>query len=126
VQQARVALIERVAVLPGVTVEEANGHVGFFVGKKRMAWMLVDHHGDGRLAVWLKAPQGEQRALVRADPRRYFAPPYLGASGWVAALVDRGSDPDWDEIAALLEQAWRMTAGKRVVAAFDEARRSPG
>lgn len=71
----------------------------------------------------MKAPRGEQEALVGADPRRYFVPAYLGPRGWVGARADPGSRPDWDEIAALVEQAWRMTAGKRAAAAHDAARR---
>lgn len=79
----------------------------------------MDHHGDGRLALAVKAPPGEQEALVGADPRRYFVPAYVGPKGWVGVLLDPASDPDWDEIAALVEQGWRMTAGKRAGAAHD-------
>ena len=69
--------------------------------------------------LWVKAPPGEQRALVDADPARYFVPPYLGPSGWVGVLVDDRSRPDWDQVGELVEQAWRMSAGKRAVAAYD-------
>lgn len=58
---------------------------------------------------------------------------------WTEAAVERvrerlldlgvrlhGVEPDWQEIAALLEQAWRMRAGKRAIAAHDaEAGGSP-
>jgi hypothetical protein len=47
---------------------------------------------------------------------------HLGPSGWVAVNVDPDSRPDWDEVALLVVQAWRMSAGKRTVAAYDEAR----
>lgn len=67
----------------------------------------------------MKAPPGEQQSLVDADPARYFVPPYLGPKGWVGAELDPGAEPDWDEIAGLLEQAWRMTATKRAIAAYD-------
>jgi hypothetical protein len=114
-------LADVVAELPGAVVREAYGHVEYLLAKKKFAWLLVDHHGDGRLALWLKAPAGEQEALVGADPVRYFAPPYLGPSGWVAVNLDADSGPDWDEVSALVVQAWRMSAGKRAVAAFDAA-----
>jgi len=65
----------------------------------------------------VKAPPGEQEALVSADPQRYFVPAYLGARGWVGAALDPASGPDWAEVAALLEQAWRMAAGTRLAAA---------
>jgi hypothetical protein len=121
VSEATTRLAAVVAELPGVVVVEAYGHVEYQLAGKKVAWLLVDHHGDGRLAVWVKAPRGEQEALVAADPGRYFAPPYLGPSGWVAVNVDRDSQPDWDDVSALVVQAWRMSAGKRAVAAYDEA-----
>lgn len=105
--------------LPGTQIDKAHGHTGYLVRGKRYAWLLVNHHGDGRLALWVKAPPGEQEALVGADPVRYFAPPYLGPRGWVAARVDDDAAPDWDEIVSLLDQAWRMTAGRRAVAAHE-------
>jgi hypothetical protein len=107
--------------LPGVSAEDAHGHRSYLVKGKRIAWQLVDHHGDDRLALWVKAPTGEQQGLVGADPARYFVPPYLGPSGWVGVLLDDASHPDWGQVTELLEQAWRMTAGKRVVAAYDAA-----
>jgi hypothetical protein len=113
---------ELVALFPQTVVEDAYGHTSYLLGNKRYAWLLVDHHGDGRLALWVKAPKGEQAALVGADAKRYFVPPYLGPSGWVGVPLDDASDPDWEEVAALLEQAWRMNAGKRLLAAFDAER----
>ena len=85
---------ELVAPLPQTVVEDAYGHTSYLLGKKRYAWLLVDHHGDGRLALWVKAPKGEQDALVGADANRYFVPPYLGPSGWVGVQLDDASDPD--------------------------------
>lgn len=115
-------LADLAARLPGVQIEDSYGHTGFLLRGTRFAWLLVDHHGDERLALCVKAPPGEQDALVSHDPRRYFVPAYLGPSGWVGVNLDPASAPDWDEVAALLEQAWRMKAGKRAVAAFDAER----
>jgi hypothetical protein len=112
-------LVELIGRYPGVEIEDSHGHTGFMLRGKRLAWLLVDHHGDGRLALWIKAPRGEQEALVSADPVRYFVPPYVGPSGWVGANVDPATRPDWDEIGNLAEQAWRMSATKRAIAAFD-------
>ncbi|PRX99670.1 MmcQ/YjbR family DNA-binding protein [Allonocardiopsis opalescens] len=119
VSAARTRVADLVAGLPGTTQDQAQGHTGYLVRKKRYAWLEVDHHGDGRLALWIKAERGEQEALVGADPERYFVPPYLGPSGWVGVRLDPAARPDWDEIAALLEAGWRLNAGKRAVAAYD-------
>lgn len=106
------------AALPGVEVEESDGHLGFLVRRKRFAWLLVDHHDDGRLALCVKAPPGEQEGLLaRGDG--YFFPAYLGSRGWVGVSLAPGDAPDWDEVASLLEQAWRMTASRMAVRSFD-------
>jgi catechol 2,3-dioxygenase-like lactoylglutathione lyase family enzyme len=52
---------------------DAHGHTGFLLRGRRFAWLLVDHHGDGRLALWVKAPPGEQAGLVAQDPARESA-----------------------------------------------------
>ncbi len=115
-----------VSELPGVVVAAEHGHTGYLVREKRFAWFLADHHGDGRLALWMKAPRDEQQALVGADPVRYFIPPYLGHHGWIGANVPPAADPDWDELAGLIEQAWRMSAGPKAVRALDAARAAAG
>ncbi|MDQ3431076.1 MAG: MmcQ/YjbR family DNA-binding protein [Actinomycetota bacterium] len=107
-----------VAELPGAEERTDHGHTGYAVRGKRFAWLLVDHHGDERLALCVKSAPGEQEALVSADPGRYFVPAYLGHHGWVGLMLDEGSRPDWPEVTAMVEQAWRFTAGKRAVAAY--------
>ncbi|GAA2417683.1 MmcQ/YjbR family DNA-binding protein [Nonomuraea africana] len=116
VERLRGRLVELVAALPGVIAEDSFGHIAFMLGRKRLAWLLVDHHGDGRLALCVKAPPGELETLLTADPDRYFRPAYV--RGWVGVEL-HDVRPDWAEVGALLEQAWRMLASKRAVAAYD-------
>jgi hypothetical protein len=97
---------------------EHGRHVGYVVRKKTFAYFTDDHHGDGRLALSVKAPPGEQEALVGAEPERFFVPPYLGPRGWVGLYLDR-EPPDWDEVTELLTEAYRMTAPKRLAAELD-------
>jgi hypothetical protein len=118
-ERVRERLVELTAGLPGVVAEDSFGHTGFLLGRQRIAWLLVNHHGDGRLALCVKAPPGELETLVASDPDRYFRPAYVKA--WVGVLL-YGVEPDWAEVGALLEQAWRMRASKRAVAAYDAAR----
>ena len=116
VQRLRARVSGLVADLPGVVTEDSFGHVGFLLRRQRIAWLLVDHHGDGRITLCVKAPPGELETLQAADPERYFRPAYV--RGWVGVELYE-IEPDWDEVAALLEQAWRMRAGSRAVAAYD-------
>lgn len=68
-------------------------------------------------ALTCKARPGVQEALVSSDPERFFVPAYVGHKGWVGARLD--VDQDWDEIAELAEESYRMTAPKKLVATLD-------
>ncbi|MCY3882405.1 MAG: MmcQ/YjbR family DNA-binding protein [Chloroflexi bacterium] len=103
--------------LPEAEEKEAWGMPTFRVRGKLFAHFADDHHGDGRVALWLKAAEGAQELLVQAAPERFFVPPYMGPRGWVGVRVD--GEVDWEEVAALVEEAWRLIAPKRVVAALD-------
>ena len=66
------------------------------------------------MAVWCKAGPGNQQLMVRANPKRFFVPPYVGPSGWVGIYLD--GEVDWAEVADLLEDSWRLVAPKKVAA----------
>lgn len=70
-------------------------------------------HSGGRSGVWLAAAPGNQALMIRARPERFFKPPYVGAGGWIGVWLDKR--PPWKEIAALVEDSWRLTAPKRTV-----------
>ena len=53
----------------------------------------------------------------RSDPVQFFRPPYVGVRGWIGVRIDRG--PDWGEIAAIVEDAYRQVAPKRLIALLD-------
>lgn len=72
------------------------------------------HATQGRPSVWCKAPSGVQAMLVEAAGERFFRPPYVGHKGWIGVWLD--VDTDWDELAAVIERSWRMTAPKRLAA----------
>ena len=110
--------------LPEVTERLSHGSPAWFIrGKKTLAMYLDDHHGDGRLALWCPAPPGVQEAMVTEEPERFFRPPYVGPSGWLGVRLDR--EPDWDEIAGIVEDAYRRVAPKRLAALLD-GRARPG
>jgi len=105
--------------LPEAHEVEAWGEPSFRVKNKLFAMHASSdtHHGDGREGVWIKSAHVTQDMLVRADPKRYFVPPYVGKSGWVGAYIDRGVD--WEIVADLLRDAYRLTAPKKLVAHLD-------
>lgn len=80
--------------------------------------MRHDSHA-GRWGIWCKARPETQRALVDTDPARFFIPPYVGVHGWVGISLE--ADQEWDFVAELIEQAYRLTAPKRLVAELEEA-----
>lgn len=106
------------SALPGVTERLSHGSPTFFV-KKSFCMFQDDHHGDGRLALWCAAPEGAQGLMVDTEPDRFFVPPYVGHRGWLGYRLD--IDPDPDELAAVLTDAWRCVAPARLLAEFDAA-----
>ena len=52
--------------------------------------------------------------MIRMAPHRFFRPPYVGPSGWVGVWLDRSTD--WKELKEILEEAYCMTAPKRLIA----------
>ena len=78
------------------------------------ATYLDNHHGDGQLALWLNAAPGDQDVLVKSDPKRFFVPPYVGPSGWVGVRLDM--KVNWNVVAKLVEESYRVTAPTRLVA----------
>jgi hypothetical protein len=106
--------------LPETNERLSHGEPTFFIrDKKTFVSYLDNHHGDGRLAIVCAAPPGAQEMLVRDDPRRFFRPAYVGHRGWLGVRLDV-DDVDWDEIADLVEDAYRMVAPKRLVALLDQ------
>ncbi|HEY1387136.1 MAG TPA: MmcQ/YjbR family DNA-binding protein [Ktedonobacterales bacterium] len=102
--------------LPEASEEGGVGNPTFKVRGKIFA---MRHPQDGRMSVWLKAPPGAQGALIHTSPQVFFVPPYVGHHGWVGAWLDLGFDLDWEQLAELLEDSYRMTAPKRLVAQID-------
>jgi len=69
----------------------------------------------------VKAAPGEQQALIASDPERFYVPQYTGTKGWVGVWLD--NKPDWDEIAELVEDSYRLIAPKRLVQLLDPPKR---
>lgn len=106
---------------PEVNERPSHGAPTWFVRDKRsIATFADDHHGDGRLAIWVAAAPGEQEALVDEDPDRFFRPPYVGVRGWLGVALH--PEPDWRRVEEILEDGWRLVAPKKLVAVWDAER----
>ena len=121
------ARVRRIALgLPGVTELVSHGAPCFFIRDKRPICYFHDHHGgDNRVTIWCPAPSGAAEELVVADPQRFFRP-QPSSSGvfadWLGVVL---SPPppggvDWDEVAAIVEEAFRMVAPRRLLAELDD------
>ena len=98
--------------LPEASERLSHGEPTFFVGKKVFVMFADNHHGDGRVAVWLPVPPGMQAALIEEKPGVYFRPPYVGHRGWVGVELAPISD---DELAFHVRTAWELVAPKRLL-----------
>jgi hypothetical protein len=99
--------------LPDAVEKETWGHPTFRVRDKMFATM-----GPDETTATVKSTRDEQRALIEMKPDTFSVPAYVGKHGWIGIELDR-VDPA--ELSELVTEAWRLTAPKRLVSAFDEA-----
>lgn len=94
--------------LPEAEEFVSHGAPNFRVRGKTFATYAVNHHGDGRVALWLNALPGSQELHVGAEPAHFFVPPYVGPRGWVGVVLDRGMA--WKRVVALVREAYEKVA----------------
>ncbi|MCB8946680.1 MAG: MmcQ/YjbR family DNA-binding protein [Ardenticatenaceae bacterium] len=114
--------IERVRQIcltfPETVERPSHGEPTFFVrGKKVFAMFANNHHGDGRIAVWLPASPGLQEVLVETQPETFFKPPYVGVRGWIGIELNQISDED---LQFYIRSGWFLIAPKKLQAQFNE------
>ena len=108
--------------LPEVDERLSHGALCFFVREKRPVCYYHDNHRhDGRISLWCPAPPGVPEEVVAAEPERFFHPPMSATgtfSNWLGVYLDTTGKNrvDWDEIAAIVEDAYRLVAPKQLVA----------
>ena len=116
--------VERIALSFPETVHEDTG---FRVLKKGFCWYYAQKvpgqkgrtlHEDV-LAVRVKN-EDEKQALIASDPAKFFTDDHY--RGFPTVLVHL-PELDTDELAELIEDAWRIQAPKRLAQAFDAARK---
>lgn len=101
-------------VLPEAQEVEAWGHPTFRAGKKMFAG-FGEH--DGELSLGLNVGFERQDELLADD--RFFPTPYAARLGWVSLRL-RGKT-NWKEVEALLREAYRRVALKRMLQKLDGA-----
>ncbi len=108
----RASTLRRFALSLPQTEERETWETATFRVRNKIFVMFSEHERHA----WIKTVHDEQRALVAMDADAWFVPPYVGPSGWVGAILARA---DGDEVRELVVEAWRMTAPKRLAAAYD-------
>lgn len=116
--ERKARLVAIVRGLPEAGAVAFGDHLSLEVGKKRFGWYLVNHHGDGRLAINCKAPRGIAQRLVKNAPDRFHIPKFMSHLGWIGLWLDT-PQIDWAEVEAILVGAYRMTASKKLIAEIE-------
>mgnify|MGYP001812903397 FL=1 len=90
--------------LPDTEEVSRHGAPNFKVKGKTFAMFVLNHHGDGRVALWLNSPRGAQQMYTQLDPESYFVPPYVGVKGWLGMELNKNLE--WKEIYARIREAY--------------------
>lgn len=106
--------------LPGADMKVSHGRPAFFTKKIFASYGAVlkgDHHTGRFDQALVFLPDPDDRVAIDHDDR-FFSPAYWGPSGWRG--LDLGApDTDWDEVAELVEDSYRLTAPSRLIAELD-------
>lgn len=94
--------------LPEAKEVEAWGHPTFRAGKKMFAACGKE---EGEFSLGFKMSFKRQDELL--EDRRFFPTPYAARLGWVSTHLN--AKTNWNEIRALLTEAYRQVALKRML-----------
>lgn len=107
--------------LPETWEKVSHGEPTFFVGKRVFAMCSTNHHNDGHYAVTVPAAIGVQAALIEANPKKFYKPPYVGPAGWVGIELPRVKDK---ELALHLREAWLLIAPAKLQGLLKETKKT--
>ena len=105
-----VALSER---LPDIVLKEDKHWTSITFRGRGFAW--VDHTKETAM---VKSTHSEREAMIGSDPETFAAGWASRSTAWVSIEL-AVADPE--EVFEILADAWRMTATKKAVAAYDAA-----
>ena len=100
--------------LPGVEAGSWWGTPGLLVKGKGFCRLRTDPDA----LVLRVVHMGEREALLQGQPDAFFSTPHYDGAPYVLVRLE-AVDPE--ELAELIEEAWRIRAPKRLVAEYDAA-----
>ena len=107
--------------LPGTHEKETWGdaeHAGDVTFRVRDKIYVITGHEGGPASIRTSAEQ--QAELIDTFPGAFRVAAYVGRFGWVVADLEAADDV---LLAGVVEGAWRRTAPKALVKAYDEGQR---
>ncbi len=107
-------VVELAGRLPELVLKDYRDWTSITFRGRGFAW--VDHSADHAM---IKSTHLDREAMIGSDPETFSAGWASSTTAWVRVDLAR-ADPQ--EVFEILADAWRMTATKKAVVAFDEAR----
>ena len=98
--------------LPDIVLKEYRHWTSITYRGRGFAW--VDHQED---TATVKSTYAEREAIIGSDPEIFSESWASRSTAWISIELARA---DEDEVFEILADAWRMTATKKAVAAYDE------
>ena len=99
--------------LPGVAAGTWWGTPGLLVRGKGFCRMRTKPDA----LVFKVADLDDKEALLRGEPEIYFTTPHYDGSPHVLVRLERIGD---DDLADLIEDAWRLTAPQRLIGQYED------
>ena len=90
------------------------GHTSFRVRKR--SFVILGQGGDAP-SLSIKADRHTQAHLIRHTA--FVRSPYIGQHGWVT--LSDATDADWEHVAVLVRDAYRLAAPRTLVRSLEEA-----
>lgn len=110
-------LREIALALPGAEEKVSFGRPLFFTKK---TFALYGGGTKGGAATYPRSvlikPDADEVPGLEADSR-FYVPAYWATAGWMGLDLER--DPDWTEVAELLDMSYRNTAAKTLIKRLD-------
>lgn len=107
--------------LPGADEKVSHGRPAFFTKKIFAMYGAVvkGDHDSGRYDQALVFMPADDDLAALNEDERFFTPAYWGPYGWLGIDL-AGKDVDWEEVAELVEDSFRNTGPKKLIAELDE------